>query len=105
MADVCVMPSRSEPFGLVALESLLHGVPCVVPRDAGVSETLSHVFKVRSTDLDEMTEKVVAILRYRALQRELAGRGREEVRLPRFTLDEPARLTRASYGRALAGSA
>jgi glycosyltransferase involved in cell wall biosynthesis len=105
LADVCVMPSRSEPFGLVALESLLHGVPCVVPRDAGVSETLSHVFKVRTTDLEEMTEKVVAMLKHRALRRELADRGREEVRSPRFTLDEPARLTRAVYGRAMAGSA
>ncbi len=34
-ADVFVMPSRCEPFGLVFLEAMAHGLPCVgVRRDA-----------------------------------------------------------------------
>lgn len=100
LADVCVMPSRSEPFGLVALESLLNGTPVVVPRDAGVAEVVQNAFKVDSWDIDEMTNKVVAILRHGALRQELSERGRVEVSLPRFTLEEPARLTAASYAAA-----
>lgn len=102
MADVCVMPSRSEPFGLVALESLLHGTPCIVPKDAGVAEVVQNAFKVDSWDVDEMTNKVVAILKHPPLRDELSERGRHEVTLPRFTLEEPARLTANAYQTALA---
>ena len=102
MADVCVMPSRSEPFGLVALESLANGTPCIMPRDAGVAEVVSNAFKVDCWDVDELTNKVVAILRHPSLRAELSDRGRGEVALPRFALDEPARLTLQSYQRALA---
>ncbi len=105
MADVCVMPSRSEPFGLVALESLLNGTPCIMPKQAGVAEVIQNAFKVDSWDLDAMTDKVVAILKYPGLRDELSERGRHEVSLPRFTLDEPARLTGASYRQALTMSA
>ena len=35
-ADVYVMPSVSEPFGLTALEALQHGTPVIVSRTAGV---------------------------------------------------------------------
>lgn len=102
MADVCVMPSRSEPFGLVALESLLHGTPCVVAREAGVAEVVRNAIKVDCWDLDEMTNQVASILRHRPLRDELADRGRREVGLPRFALDEPARLTAATYRAATA---
>jgi glycogen synthase len=101
LADVCVMPSRSEPFGLVALESLLNGVPCVLPRDSGVAEVVRNAFKVDCRDVDDLTNKVVALLKHRALRDELRDRGRDEVALPRFGLEEPARLTAAAYERAL----
>jgi len=104
MADVCVMPSRSEPFGLVALESLLNGVPCVMPKNAGVAEVVNNAFKVDCWDIDELTNKVVAILKHRALRDELRERGRAELELPRFGLEEPARLTVAAYQKTLAAS-
>ncbi len=105
LADVCVMPSRNEPFGLVALESLLHGTPIVMPRDAGVAEVVQNAFKVDAWDIDAMTDKVVAILRHRVLRAELSDRGRLELDLPRFGLDEPARRTAESYRRALGAGA
>ena len=49
-----------------------------------------------------MTNQVVALARYPALHSEL--RLRPELALPRFTLTEPARLTIASYDRALGAS-
>jgi glycosyltransferase involved in cell wall biosynthesis len=100
MAEVCVMPSVSEPFGLVALESLRHGTPCIVPKTAGVSEALSNAIKVDFWDVDEMTNQVVALLRYPELQQELRENGLAEVQQPKFGLEEPARLTAASYRRA-----
>ena len=39
-ADVYVMPSLSEPFGLTALEALQHGTPVIVSRTAGVAEVV-----------------------------------------------------------------
>jgi len=99
-ATVCVMPSVSEPFGLVALESIRAGTPCVVPRTSGVAEVVRNAFKVDYWDLDELTNTVVALLRYPALRQEMSERGLEELGAPRFSLDEPARLTETVYRRA-----
>ncbi len=101
-AAVCVMPSVSEPFGLVALESLRHGTPCIMPKSSGVAEVVANAFKAEHWDLDEMTDKVVAILRYPELRDELAQNGRSELGQPRFGLEAPAGHTLASYSRALA---
>jgi len=100
-AAVCVMPSVSEPFGLVALESLRHGTPCIVPRTAGVAEVVANAFKADHWDLDEMTDKVVAILRYPVLRDELSRNGRSEIAWPRFGLEEPAGHTLRAYRRAV----
>lgn len=102
LADVCVMPSVSEPFGLVALESLRNGTPCIVPRSAGVAEVLRHAFKVDFWDVDEMTNQVVALLRHPELHGELREQGLREVGSGRFSLEEPARRTVDAYRRALA---
>lgn len=101
LATVCVMPSVSEPFGLVALESLRSGTPCIVPKQSGAAEVLHNVFKVDFWDIDEMTNKIVALLTHRALHRELSERGVAELAAPRFSLDEPARLIEEIYRRAL----
>jgi glycosyltransferase involved in cell wall biosynthesis len=105
MADVCVMPSVSEPFGLVALESLRAGTPCIIPRDAGVAEVLRNAFKVESWDVEEMTDKIVAIIRYPELLAELRDRATAELLEERFGLELPARRTRAVYERVVRESA
>jgi glycosyltransferase involved in cell wall biosynthesis len=101
MADVCVMPSVNEPFGLVALESIRNGTPCVVPRASGVAEVLHNAFKVDFWDIDEMADKVIALASYRALHDDMRDYGLAELAEPRFTLDEPARRTVDVYRRAL----
>jgi glycosyltransferase involved in cell wall biosynthesis len=100
MADVCLMPSVSEPFGLVALESLRLGTPCIIPRAAGVAEVVANAFKIDFWDIEEMTDKVVALLRHPVLQRELADNGRRELAQARFGLEVPAGRTIASYRNA-----
>ena len=101
MADVCVMPSVSEPFGIVALESLRNGTPCIIPRNSGVAEVLTNAIKVDFWDVDEMANQVIAIGRYPDLKDELRTQGLAELAQPRFTLAEPARQTLAVYQRAL----
>jgi glycogen(starch) synthase len=96
-ADVCVMPSVSEPFGLVALESLRNGTPVIVPTASGVAEVVNHAFKSEFWDVDRMADQAVALLRHRELWQEMHERSRDEIAEPRFGLDEPARRTARAY--------
>jgi glycosyltransferase involved in cell wall biosynthesis len=96
-ADVCVMPSVSEPLGLVALESVRNGTPCIIPRTAGVAEVLRHTLRVDFWDVDDMADKVIGVLRHPMLWQELSDAGLAEVTSPRLGLGEAARRTGESY--------
>lgn len=78
-ADLLVMPSVSEPFGLVPLEAIQQGTPALISKQSGVSEVLSHVLKVDFWDVEEMANKIVAALRYPTLNQQLVNEGRLEV--------------------------
>jgi glycogen synthase len=80
MADLYVMPSVSEPFGIAPLEALSHDVPVIISKQSGVSEVLTHVLKVDFWDTDEMANKMLAVLRHPPLQRVLRQQGRIELR-------------------------
>jgi len=80
MADIYVMPSVSEPFGLVALESLMNNTPIIVSKTSGVAEVLNHVLKVDFWDIDEMTNKIVSVLTYGELHEVLSNNGSSEAR-------------------------
>ena len=80
MADLYVMPSVSEPFGIAPLEALSHNVPVIISKQSGVSEVLSHVLKVDFWDIDEMANKILAVLRHPPLQRTLRHHGAIELR-------------------------
>ena len=60
MADVYVMPSVSEPFGIAPLEAISHDVPVIMSKQSGVSEVIEHALKVDFWDTDEMANKIVA---------------------------------------------
>jgi glycosyltransferase involved in cell wall biosynthesis len=96
-ADVCVMPSVSEPLGLVALESVRNGTPCLIPKESGVAEVLRHALRVDFRDVDEIANKVAGILQYPALWKELSEAGMREVHDPRLGLDEAAQRTADAY--------
>lgn len=80
MADVYVMPSVSEPFGISPLEALALDTPVIVSRQSGVSEVLSNALKVDFWDVDEIANKIVALLRYPALREHVRAAGGDEVR-------------------------
>ncbi|MDD5251304.1 MAG: glycosyltransferase family 4 protein [Patescibacteria group bacterium] len=78
-ADVFVMPSVSEPFGLTCLEAQSYGLPSVISRQSGVSEVARHCLKTDFWDVDDMAAKIIAILRYPALRETLAVEAPREV--------------------------
>ncbi len=84
IADLYVMPSVSEPFGIAPLEALDHDVPVIISRQSGVSEVLTHALKVDFWDVDEMANKIVAVLKYPPLQMTLRSHGNFEVRRLRW---------------------
>jgi glycogen synthase len=96
-ATVCVMPSVSEPFGLVALESLRAGTPVIVTKQAGVAEAVANVITVDFWDVDDIADKILAVVNDAELRTELLERAGEELADPRRGPDEPARLTLESY--------
>lgn len=80
MADLYVMPSVSEPFGIAPLEALAHGVPVLISRTSGVSEVLENALKVDFWDVDAMADRMVAVLRHRVLADALREHGEREAR-------------------------
>ena len=100
LADLYVMPSVSEPFGIAPLEAMGHSVPVIISRNSGVSEVLTHALKVNFWDVDEMANKIVAVLRHPPLRAELRDRGLFEVR--GITWDGAARRCMETYRSALA---
>ncbi|MFP4140304.1 MAG: glycosyltransferase [Planctomycetota bacterium] len=80
MADLYVMPSVSEPFGIAPLEALSHNVPVIISKQSGVSEVLTHALKVDFWDIDEMANKILAVLRHPPLQKTLSQHGSIELR-------------------------
>jgi len=93
MADLYVMPSVSEPFGIAPLEALNNDVPVIISKQSGVSEVLKHALKVDFWDVDEIANKVIAILKYPPLGITLRDYGNFEVRKLRWT-DSAAKCAR-----------
>ena len=79
LSDVYVMPSVSEPFGLVCLEAIAHDVPVIISKQSGVSEVLTHALKVDYWDVDLLTANIVALLDYPSLKQEMLPHAKREL--------------------------
>ena len=99
VADLCIVPSIYEPFGLVALEAMASGCLCVVADTGGLREvvpddgSVGHRFPARDAEaLSEIVEQVLGDDEARA--RAVAA-AREHVL--QFDWAEVARETRSVY--------
>jgi len=62
ITDLCIMPSVSEPFGIVPIEAMRFGLPVIVSKQSGVSEILDHAIKVNFWDTELLAEKIIEVL-------------------------------------------
>lgn len=95
MADVYVMPSVAEPFGITALEAIASGTPVIVSKNAGVAEKIMHCFKVDFWDTYEMANKIVCLLKYPVLKECMRKNCYQEIK--NFGWDRVAEQTIAVY--------
>jgi glycogen(starch) synthase len=84
LADLYVMPSVSEPFGIAALEALKHNVPVLISKQSGICEALKNALKVDFWDINQMANKIAAVLKYPPLSKTLRENGRAETEMFRW---------------------
>lgn len=96
-AHLVVMPSVSEPFGLVPLEALQHGTASLISKQSGVAEVMPHVLKADFWDVEEIANQIVAALRYPVLKQQLVLEGRQQLHI--LSWRYVARKVKALYQR------
>jgi glycogen(starch) synthase len=105
IADVCVVPSIYEPFGLVALEAMASGCPCIVADTGGLREVVPHEeagLRFEARDPEALGDVAVRVLTDHVLRDRLIAEAYEHVL--RFDWGDVAERTAGLYGE-LAGEA
>jgi len=103
-AELGVVPSLYEGFGLPALEMIASGVAVAVSRRSAVPEVVGEAGMLFDpTAVDEMALALVSLMTDASLRESLAARGRN--RAATFTWERTAALVRKAVDSALGGRA
>jgi glycogen(starch) synthase len=101
IADLCVVPSIYEPFGLVALEAMASGCPCIVADTGGLREVVPSGERVglrfNGGDAEHLGVMIERLLIDVDLRDRLVMEASEHVL--RFDWDDIAQRTRGIYGQ------
>ncbi len=100
IADLCVVPSLYEPFGIVALEAMASGVPCIVADTGGLREIVPNFevgLRFRGGSARHLATMMETLLRDDELRDRLVTEASEHVL--RYDWADVARQTRAVYRR------
>jgi glycosyltransferase involved in cell wall biosynthesis len=95
--DVFVMPSVSEPFGIVGAEAIAAGVPVVLSARCGLAELVPSAPCIDPEHPRAIGKIVVKLLKDPALRRDLVARAQAE--LAEVGWDRCARKVGEVYGR------
>lgn len=79
IADLFVMPSVSEPFGLTPLEAATYGAPSLISKQSGINEVLHSALRVDFWDIHEMANQMIGAVRSQALREQLLAGAQGEV--------------------------
>lgn len=88
IADLFIMPSVSEPFGIAPLEAIGFGAPTLISKQSGVQEVIRNSLKVDFWDVEEMANKITAVVQNDALRDDLHANAYSE--LTRLSWDSTA---------------
>jgi glycogen synthase len=106
VADLCIVPSIYEPFGIVALEAMASGCLCVVADTGGLREVVpgdgTVGLRFPSRDSAALRDILETVLADDALRERLTAEAREHVL--GYDWSEVASETRAVYARILSGT-
>jgi len=80
IADLFIMPSVSEPFGITSLEAGANGTPVLMSKQSGAGEVVRHVLKADFWDVDDMADKALSVLSHSALGATLKKHNKEELK-------------------------
>jgi len=105
IADLFLLPSSQESFGLAAAEAMACGVPVVASNAGGLPEVIDHGetgFLHRVGDVDAMAGSAVALLTDSGLHARIARAAAQRVR-ERFCAERVVPMYEALYDRVTAG--
>lgn len=71
VADIFVMSSVSEPFGLTALEAAHHNNALIISRQSGVGEVLQSIFRFDFWNVDLLADQIIGLATSPALLGEM----------------------------------
>ncbi len=99
-ADIYVLPSVSEPFGISPLEAMAFGITSIISKQSGVAEVVNHAFKIDYWDIDLWAETICHLIENRDTCTKIGIEGMKEVH--RIQWDEAAEKIRHLYSTTLA---
>lgn len=106
IADLFLLPSEQESFGLAAMEAMACGVPVVASNAGGLPEVIAHGetgFLHPVGDVDAMAASGLMLLTDAVLHERIAAAAAVSVRA-RFCVDRVVPMYEAHYAQVLAGS-
>ncbi len=78
-ADIFIMPSVSEPFGIAPLEAMSYGAVAIISKQSGVAEIIESAYKVDFWDIDKIVSIILDLVKNPKRLKEMSEKSIEEV--------------------------